>query len=426
MKSAYLHLLFLLLVAGYIFYFKYLPLQDFPQWIYHGHVFNQMVFHGNDFGGFFSFHHYIPPNSCATAIIGLFELVMSPIIAGKLFLLISLVMIYFGSWKVLKSLTNTEHPLFTFISFAACFNLFFYGGFLNFLFGLGISLLGISYLLKHRTNSNPFVLSAFFLLCYFSHFASLLILIIPVAAIIIHDRNLVFMRKITFAMVPTIILFLHYYFTKELRSFSPEGITISNYFESLLSDVLRSPAAIKPFHRIKFIYELPDTLDIVNYAFVVTTITGALYFAIRVMLKRNWSLLSVIGLTTLVLVVFSPRYLGGLFVIGQRFAFFLWLVLIAYYFISFPSTRIRMAETIIICLLSFSSFVVLWYSTGLFNGLNIPAHQIEASSHDGRGGSNPFEGFHFYNDIQENRAVPVFHSGILDYRGAQNEKPFDQ
>lgn len=414
------------MLAVYIFSFQYLPLQDFPQWIYHGHVFNQIVFHSNDFGGYFSLHHYIPPNACATVLIGLFEMATTPLIAGKLFLFISLILVYSGSWLVLTSLTGTKHILFAFIALGSCFNLFFYGGFINFLFGLGIALLGISYVLTHRSTGNPYLLSLIFLLCYLSHFASLLIVLVPVLAVIIYEREMKFAGRILLAMIPVIVLFLHYYLTKEITTFSPGDPAQSNYLQTLWGSVSHAPAAMMPIHRIKHVLELPVVENIVNYGFAFAAILAVAFFVISVIVKRRWSLLSIIGFLTTITVIFSPAYLGGLFSLGQRFVFLLWLVMVAYFFLRYPSPKIHMVETIIASIVAIGSFSILWYGTAIFNDMDIPSHTREASTPDPRGGSNPFEHFHFYDDIEQNRGVPVFHSALLDYKGAQNSKPFDQ
>lgn len=141
-----LHMLLLGVTAIYLFSFAYLPLQDFPQWIYHGHVFNQLVFHGNDYSGFFSLHPYIPPNASATVLIGVFEVFVQPIVAGKIFLLLCATLIYFGSWNLLVSLTQSKHPVFALIAFSGIFSIFFILGLMNFLFGLGLALLGAAQL----------------------------------------------------------------------------------------------------------------------------------------------------------------------------------------------------------------------------------------------------------------------------------------
>jgi len=424
-KPFHLHIFFLSLIAVYIFSFHYLPLQDFPQWIYHGHVFNQMVFHGNDFGGYFSFHHYIPPNASATVLIGLLELPFSPMIAGKLFLFISMILLYAGSWRVLTTLARSDHLLFAVISFSCCFNLFFYGGFLNFLFGLGIALLGISYILDKRSNAALYLLMFFFLLCYLSHFASLLVLMVPVLSLILCDRNPKFVRKVLLALLPSLVIFIHYYFTKDLATLSPEGPGGQNYFYSLWGAISHFPSTVMPFHRIRSVLESSLLEYLTNYPFALFFIAGVMIFVVRALIKRDFSLLSTIGLITTVLVIFSPTYLGGLFSIGQRFVILLWFVVVVYYFLQFPAPGLHLLETVAAGFVALFSFVMLWYGTALLNGMDIPAH-TDSRTHDARGGSNPFEHFHFYNDIEHNNGVPVFHSGLLDYKGAQNEKPFDQ
>ena len=424
-KDLIIHLFLMGVVVVYIFSFQYLPLQDFPQWIYHGHVFNQILFHHNDFGGFFSFHPYIPPNASATVLIGLFEFIVPPVIAGKIFLLLCIILIYFGSLSVLTTLTKSRSLLFVFISFSACFNLFFYMGYMNFLFGLGIALISCSYVLQYEKSVNSYLMSFLFLLCYCSHFVSLLILFIPVLAVLIYTRDRVFFRKMITSFLPTLGLIIHYYFTKEILTFSSSGIIQTGYLESVWRGIILFPAVEMPFHRIKHVYEPSFFFNSINYAFAILLLIGTLAYVIRIIVKREWSIKTIVGIFTIILVIVSPQYLGGLFNLGERFVPLLWLVLVVYYF-RFVKLQSQKIYIFIACILSILSIISLWLSTETFNNMDIIGNVSEFRKFDTHGGSNPFEHFHFYDDILQNKAVPVFHHALLDYPGAENLKPFDQ
>ncbi len=417
-----LHLFLLGVVAAYIFSFTYLPLQDFPQWIYHGHVFNQIVFHDNDFNGFFSLHPYLPPNASATILIGIFEVFASPILAGKLFLLLCLCMIYLGSWKVLTLLTEQRRIAFAVVAFYGCFSLFMVLGMMNFLFGLGLALLGSAYVIRHGPRVNMAIVGLFAVGCYASHFASFLILCIPILTILLRHWDIRLFIRVCLAFVPSILLLLHYYFTKDLLTFSSSGIIEVSYLENMWHTLSYFPAVVKPFHRIKYVYEPGSFAMMSNYGFAAVLYVAAIIFIVVSIKNRKKTLLTFLGAITLLLMAFSPQYLGGLFYLGERFVFFWWLLLVAFCFSQFRNRRAQISMTLAMSVVAALSFASLWSVTHTYNTIDHSPQQVVEE----RGGSNPFEHHHFYDDISTNRSVPVFHSGLLNYTGADNTKPFGQ
>lgn len=420
------HLALLGIIGIYTFYFTYIPYQDFPQWIYHGHVFNQMVFHHNNFGGFFWFHPYLPPNASATVLIGMFEIFASPILAGKLFLFFSCALVYWGSFSVLATITKSKHVMFALIGFSGCFSLYFYMGLMNFVFGLGIALLGSSYVLGKKDRANAWVMSGLFLLCYCSHFASLLVFLVPVLAVFLQNKSMAFARRIILAFLPCLVLGLHYYLTKEILTFSSSGILKASYFETVWGMIKFYPAIVMPFHRVKHVFEPSFAADIVNYSFAILLHIAPLVFVVRIIIRREKSIVATAGILTLILVIVSPEYLGGLFNLGERFVFLMWILLTAYFFGMFSKPSLRMLLTVFLFFHSIFTFGSIWYATDKFNKMDITANINVFSEYDFQGGSNPFTHFHFYDDIMQNRGVPVFHHALLDYRGAENSKPFDE
>jgi len=420
------HSLLLGMVALYVFYFSYIPYEDFPEWIYHGHVFNQIVFHHNDFGGYFWFHPYIPPNASATVVIGLIETLVSPLIAGKLFLFLCCSLIYFGSFYLLTILAKSKHLMFAFISFSGCFSLYFYMGLMNFIFGLGVALLGACYVFTRMEKVNVWMMIGFFLVCYCSHFASLLILVVPVLTVLLYTKDKIFLRNILLASLPVVALLLHYYFTKEILTFSSSGILQGSYFETMWGTIIRFPALMMPFHRVKHVYEPGLFETIINYGFAAILLLATVLFIYRTFAKREKSPLTITGILTLILMAFSPQYLGGLFNLGERFVYLFWIVLIAYFFVSFPKPLMRKMYSVFAICLAIATMSSTWYSAQKFNDMDISASAKQFSGYDPHGGSNPFIHHHFYDDILQNRGVPIFHHALFDYPGAENSKPFDQ
>src|SRR5438876_10787789 len=119
----YLHVLFLAMTIALIFGFEYPSIQDYPNWLYHGYVFNEIIFHGNSFGGFFHFNAYIPPNAITPVIIGCTSLIVSPLLAGKIFLLMTAILLYIGSKYYLSVFLKDQEIFCSLVAFYFVFNL---------------------------------------------------------------------------------------------------------------------------------------------------------------------------------------------------------------------------------------------------------------------------------------------------------------
>jgi hypothetical protein len=299
-------------------------------------------------------------------------------------------------------------------------------GFMNFLFGLGIALVGIHYVLSRQEKINPYIISLFFLTCYCSHFVSLLILLIPVIALITYQRNLGLLRRMSVAFLPTLALLIHYYFSKEILTFSSSGIIQDGYLRSTWNMMLYFPAVLMPFHRIKHIFEPGLFENISNYAFSIFMHFSLLYCLIRIVIKHQSSIETIAFVLSAIIIFISPPYLGGLFNLGERFVFLLWILLATKLFLKINTPLLRNTILILSCIYALLSFGSLWSARVKFNSTDILANESQFSVFDTHGGSNPFTHFHYYDDILQNRAVPVFHHALLNYSGAQNSKPFDQ
>src|SRR5437763_1973158 len=140
----FLHIIPFVLFGLYFFGFEHIPTQDYSDWLYQGFVFNEYFFHGNSFGDFFQIHHYIPPNLISTVAIGILSLIVPVMIAGKIFLFLMLLLLYFGIYRFLIFFGVNERYFAMAVSFYLCFNYHFFLGNINFLFGLGLALVAFT------------------------------------------------------------------------------------------------------------------------------------------------------------------------------------------------------------------------------------------------------------------------------------------
>src|SRR5437016_4332685 len=88
----------ILLIAGFlpfIWLYRFPPLQDYPDWMYQGWVFSRLL--SADAPKGYAMANFPVPNSTGTVVMGLFGLVLSPEIAGKIFLSVAVVVFAAGS-----------------------------------------------------------------------------------------------------------------------------------------------------------------------------------------------------------------------------------------------------------------------------------------------------------------------------------------
>ena len=187
----------ILLIGIYIFNHSILPLQEFPDWQFQGWLWNQIVFHNTDFGGYYTLHSYIPPNSTFTVLIGLLNLGFSPFTAGKIAIFLScsvlfIGILFFSRVHLRRKLTPDKVSTIAASSIAFLFvfnfNLFF--GQIHFLLGLGIALLGAYLFHEKNWGSKPIRMMLVFFICYSTHFMAFTQLVLYVIITTIVKKKL--------------------------------------------------------------------------------------------------------------------------------------------------------------------------------------------------------------------------------------------
>src|SRR5689334_18397601 len=129
MKTYLLHAFYLVLIVVCIFGFQYPPFQDLPVLSYQGYLFNQYFFHGNTFGGYWHLYGYLPPNAVSTIVLGLMDIVLDPIFAGKIYILLLAALLYSGIIRYLRFHTRSNRLAFSSIAFFLTISLHFFMGF---------------------------------------------------------------------------------------------------------------------------------------------------------------------------------------------------------------------------------------------------------------------------------------------------------
>lgn len=428
-KPVFIHIVVLAIIGVYLSSFEYLPLQDYPDWLYQGYLFNQYFFHGNDFGGYFTFHGYIPPNGASTIGIGLLSLLVSPFIAGKLFLFVALALMYFGCDHYLQHFAKTKRITNTIVALYFVFNLHFLIGNISFLFGLGFALTSFCYLYKRSRLECSYYQIPFILICYLSHFFTLAIFLLLIAVYTNKEERKLTYRNVILSSLPTAMIFIHYWMNKTITTFRPENLD-STPFQMFMAKLTVVSVTSIPFHRYKAVWEPTDIMKYVNYSIAAVALVALVAAIVIILWKRNWSRGSIIISVIFILLITLPYEIAGLYFPAERFMILLFLALIAFFsgkWSVISGQLFRRGVLVVFSVLTVSSLCYNYIMLGNFNAMlkssDIPdAKKILEYSH--REGTDPFTRLNYYEAITTMQPMPIFTTALFTYRSA-NPNSFD-
>lgn len=162
-------MLLIILIIIFFIYFRFIPLQDYPDWLFQSLIFKEIITGNTKFASYYEFNSFLTPNIISTIIVGFLSLILNPIVAGKLFLIISVELLFISIFIFLRAHSTIQYLPAIFISFLIIWNKNLFLGNINFIFGLGISFLLLS-LLKKKESTNNLIYFFFLLVIYYSHF----------------------------------------------------------------------------------------------------------------------------------------------------------------------------------------------------------------------------------------------------------------
>ncbi len=417
--------LFLSLITIYICSFRYLPLQDYPNWLYHGFLLREYFIHGSIFGGFFRFYPYVPPNAISTLLIGSLSLILPVAMAGKLVLFAVAILMYCGIRSYLFFFTLRNTGCIPILAFYLTFNLQFLMGFLNFSFGLGLALIVMTHLAKKDLSVNRILLAILLAVVYLSHFFAfaMIILFLLIYALINKKKRKV--MALVPAFFPSVVLFAEYYIAKsisDLPVLSPNEslagkihIVAFNIFSSIL-----------PFHHYKWLPEIYILSRWVNCLFVVLMILWMIYIAITGTYKKRFSFSFCLALVSFILICILPDYFGGVMLPGSRLVVFFIVNCLVVFLPSLKTRKSIRMNSLILGILAVTSFSYNLYYACVFNkqvssqvipmdAILEPIFSLE--------GTNGFEHLIFYHGIEHREVLRPFRSGIFTYPDEEKGGP---
>ncbi len=419
-KYIALHFFFLLLIALYVFGFEYVPAQDYPNLLYQGHIFNQLLFHGNNFSGIFFLYPYIPPNVVSTIVLAIFDLVFDPFFSGKLYLVLLGFSLYWSINRYIKSFDIRYPMLIAALSFFLTFNLHYLAGYLNFISGLAFTLHIIATMRSHpKLEDNLWFLGMAILISYLCHFIALVILIIYLTVNFIIKKKYVIAFRSFAAALPTIILFGQYLFTRTITILPHSADLDTRGIPEVAIDQVRNFCRVFiPFHHFKWVTELPPPIVAFDYSFSVIVLAGCCLLVIRCILRKNYPITFWLTGISLLLSILLPTYIGGVLLPGERFVIFCLVNAIVLYLSLKPQLLQRNLFFGLLLILGIAGIGYNYFNEYRFNSM-VAAHMIPQEaifqSRTKQEGTNGFLHFHFYDDIKSGKVVPFFNTGIISF-----------
>lgn len=303
---------------GMIWGWRYLPLQDYPDWVYQGSIFARYL--RGELPTQFGVAGALAPNSISTLGIGALALIVPAEIAGKLFL--SAYALGFLAAGALLLRGRAGSPLFL-LPVLTVWNFSFLHGNISYAFALPVLFVAIAYVLKREVEVKPLgiaVLSVALYLCHATAFVSFALLLV---ALFVQKPSARLFRRMTLGLAPSLVLWGVYAVARmqhpiDEPSAGAEGSTLAAFvaFKGItLAKVVALFGSFHPFYEP--VRESAVLLVVLNALFL-----GALgYLLLRgigqAVVARAFPVLAV----ALHLLVFAlaPTEVAGLVNPGERF-----------------------------------------------------------------------------------------------------------
>ncbi len=417
MKLRIVHLFFVTLIGAWIFGFTYLPLQDYPNLLYQGFVFNQYYFHLNNFGDFFHVHRYLPPNMASTVILGSMDALLDTFVAGKVFLFFLAAALYFGCFRYLSFHLSQRRIIFAIVAFFLAINFHFLMGYLNFLVGFALTVNIIVFIRQRRLERNLLVLGLSMLIIYFCHFVALILFCLYFITYFIAYKKYKSIFHLTLSGVPTLSIFIHYVASRTIPILYTETDN-RTWFDVIKGKFIVFFAPILPFHNFKWVYEPSLGIKSIDYLFCVIAFILLIYIAGKNVVYKNLTFEFILALASIALAFFLPLYFGGVLLPGERFVVFAILNIFVLGYRNNIYRPVRNCSFILSTILVLFTYSYIMWNTNKFDSM-IKKNDIpeEAILHPQikQEGINGFTHVHFYEDIRLKRAVPFFNTGLFSY-----------
>jgi len=205
------HVLLTIPLVAFLWLYRFLPLQDYPDWLYQASLFSGLIA-GHPLPGY-SVRPLPVPNSAGTLVMGLLCLLFPAEVSGKIFLTITVLTFVAGSVYLVTALDRGAPNPLSYMPFLFAPNIFLLSGYIDYILSLGLLFVGVGYLIRtHRAAGQPSppLLAALSLLIYFSHLLSYLSWLVALGAFLICEFDKTRAKQIALAVLPSFLMLAWY------------------------------------------------------------------------------------------------------------------------------------------------------------------------------------------------------------------------
>lgn len=192
---------------------NFIPLQDYPDWLYQGKIFADYHRPGIFYKDFISLKPVIIASSATTLILGFLIPIFEPIISGKIMLSLWVILFPLAYLYFYRSFNDARNIL-EFLPVLLIYNIRFYNGNLNFLFSLPLFFFIIGYLRRRIVAFGLFdslIVMAYLGITFAFHFMGYCFALFGIAALaIFYKLNLKKYLYLILSIFPSFVMALIY------------------------------------------------------------------------------------------------------------------------------------------------------------------------------------------------------------------------
>ena len=190
---------------------RFVPLSDFPDWVFQGYIFSRML--RGELVTHYAIHRYPVPYWLVTLALGLLDLVTMPETSAKIVLSVSIILFVFAAIYLLKSLNASEaNPLLYVVPLYALNNWFFFGE-ISYVLGLSLMFIYAGYLFRRLDSQekvNVWLITALSCVIFLAHPLPYLTALMISAIYYLSAPNRRLLTRFSVAFLPSMAMLVWY------------------------------------------------------------------------------------------------------------------------------------------------------------------------------------------------------------------------
>lgn len=188
---------------------RFLPMSDYPDWMYQGWLFTRLM-HGNLPAHFALTSYPVPYATLTTIATGLIGLITTPEAAGKILLTVIVALFVCGSVWMLRAFDDSWSPLLL-VPMILALNSFFYTGEVSYALATGLFFVYCGFLFRHDLDHvSGWTLCAWSLVLLFAHLLAWICAILVTAIVALRGITWARVGRLAAVIAPTAALTIWY------------------------------------------------------------------------------------------------------------------------------------------------------------------------------------------------------------------------